>query len=129
MTISERDATDKVRDFLNAWRLRDWAAMARTIQLTPASHHGGRLADYLRTWFSPRMLVSYSIEDTVIFSDCMMEIRVLIKYLHPGTPGRRVELRVNTICELAPYTPAGGEVPGGVWGVNPASALREYVVT
>ncbi len=105
-------------EFLTAWKDEDWNRMAEFTQITWRSIEPNP-AQTMWGMYEVKDLLGAEIVNVSKVSDSCIDITATIYYRISQVEKKNITGRV--ICEIAPYTPN----PGGDWGVNPDSTLRE----
>lgn len=116
---------ETLTNYLEAWKARDWQAMAALTQLTWHAKHADAAA-WLELHYGPKRLKSWEILGSVDISANASRFTVKVTYELRANRGfgrqqRTRSLQAMVICESAPHEPT----PEGQWGVNPVSTLRE----
>jgi hypothetical protein len=106
-----KEAREKLKQFLDAWKNKDIPAMYEACQKTWKATHGYDLLEHFATFDISGYRITGSVEaQKGIVADCTFTITVNNKQSKPG--------KVRILCELEPYKAS----PKGTWGVNPVSA-------
>ena len=123
--MSNNYALDALDDFMQCWKVGNWAEALCYCQKTwvfPQIGEGElwQSTKNLKELFHDKKLVKYQItNDCNVISTVCMEITVCFTY-EAGDYNKTYTIPVKLIREKAPYTPS----ETGEWGVNPLSIIR-----
>jgi hypothetical protein len=118
---ARRTSKHALEAWLTAWRKRRWQAMADACQVRRRTP---KLPVRLSGWFGHKDLISFEILSVEEIAPALDAARVRVVYRF-GNQTEVRNLRINLVREDATGMPMPRIAPGGAWGVNEASALRE----
>jgi hypothetical protein len=105
--------------FLLAWKNKQWKIMAGYTQKTWLSNQIDP-ADLLKNWYDFKDLLGAEIIKRIVVDTCVEKITAKIYYKFEG----KVYVKLITALVIAESAPMHHD-PNGLWGVEPASCLRE----
>jgi uncharacterized protein with HEPN domain len=118
--MNEKKAIEVLKEYLKAWKNRDYELMFRKSQKTYRAVHRDRKEADIEAFIGSKELTSYKLGDPLELGEAMVEIPVEIYYQQQKEKYHKM-IKVRVIKEIEAYKPS----VNGTWGVNPISAFRE----
>ncbi len=108
-------AQQTLERFLKAWKAGNYLKIYKHSQVTWKSNHS---KSDIEAMFMDNPIIDYCILD---YQGVILPSREELIIKVKNSQGRWSEpIKVNVLCESAPYKPE----PNGAWGVNPISILK-----